>query len=215
MNRVSLLIALIIVATSLSAQAQPVVTTNTSWNAFADEAAVFTSTTSEQVGSVTSDATMQQTFTLGGAISAESIRIRYRSGGDLDFAIYQVADAFQPNPLTLGSLVWSNTATLPNAGSNSTSANLELISALALAAGTYAFVIDSSSATSFEWRRTSTSNNTYLGGRAYATGTVTGGGTSFNNGGSDFSLTIVPEPTTVSLVLASLGALYLGMRRRR
>lgn len=144
----------------------------------------------------------------------------------MSIGIFQVSNANQANPLILGAQVFSADVTLPNVDTNSTYANLFLATPLALSNGAYAFQLSPLLDSIIEWRRTSNAGtnaegvypgNTYAGGRAYAVGTVTGGGTSFNAGSSEFSLAVVavPEPTTVSLVLASLGALYLGMRRRR
>jgi hypothetical protein len=85
-------------------------------------------------------------------------------------------------------------------------------------------VIDTSSATNFGWRRTTSGNavggvfpgNVYADGRAYATGTINGGGTNFDAGSSEFYLAVVavPEPSTLALLAA--GALVIvALRRRR
>jgi hypothetical protein len=234
MKKFILLLTALTAATALSAHAQITVTTNTStsaWNAREADplTAVFTAnSTAGGAGGVTSDSSLIQTFTLGSAISAESFHIRFQQGGNLTLAIYQVANANEANPLTLGSFVWSEIATLPSVGSSTTFANLTLDTPVALAAGAYAFVIDTSLATAFEWRRTSNSGltgdplaypgNTYAGGRAYATGTVNGVNANFNNGSSEFSFAVVaiPEPSSFALLA---GAMLLGfgalLRRRK
>jgi hypothetical protein len=230
MKKFILLLTALTAATALSAHAQITVDTYTStadWNALESNplTAVFTANASlTSQGTVTSDSSLIQTFTLTNQISVASFQIRFREGGDLGLAVYQVANANQANPLTLGNQTWSGNVTLPDVGTTNTFANMTLATPVNLAAGAYAFVIDTSSATNFGWRRTTSGNavggvfpgNVYADGRAYATGTVTGGGTNFDDGSSEFFLAVVavPEPSTLAFLAA--GALALvALRRRR
>ena len=208
------------------------VTTNnstTQWNALELDplTKVFTAnSTNGSTGSVTATNALQQTFTVSEAFSAKSFHIRYRQGGTLGIGIYRVADANQTNPLTLQNpLLLATNVALPVVGTNTTFAILALDTPLSLPIGAYAFQISTIDSPTFEWRRTSNAGltngvypgNTYAGGRAYAINPITGSNSNFVNGSSEFALAVVavPEPTTISLVVASLGALYLGMRRRR
>lgn len=234
MKKFPLIVATLTTAMALSAHAQLITvstyTSATTWNDLEADplTAVFTANSSVGgTGGVTANTALVQTFTLGSAISAQSFQIRYRVGGDLGVALFEVADA-NAATLSLGTQVWSGSATLPNPGGTTTwFADLSLDTTLDLIAGAYAFQISTVDATTFDWRRTSNASlagdppaypgDTYAGGRAYAIDPITGSNSNFVNGSSEFSFAVVavPEPTTISLVLASLGALYLGMRRRR
>jgi hypothetical protein len=215
MNKFLLFFAVFIAAGAPSAHAQSqsiTVTTNNSssaWNALELDplTKVFTAnSTNGSIGSVTAIHALQQTFTVSEAFAAASFHIRYRRGGNLALSVFEVADANQPNPLTLGRLVFSNDFTLPNVDTNTTFANLALETPLDLTAGAYAFQISTEASPTFEWRRTTDAatnaegavfpGNTYPGGRAYAVNPFSGAGTNFADGSSEFSLAVVaaPEP---------------------
>jgi hypothetical protein len=225
MKRFILFFTALTVAASFCAHAAITVTTDistTAWNAREADplTAVFTAnSTVGSAGGVTSSATLVQTFTLGSAIFAESFHIRYRQGGLLGLAVFEVADA-NAATLSLANQVWSGSATLPNPGGTTTwFANLTLDTPVPLAWGAYAFQITTADAPTFEWRRTTTTalGNTYAGGRAYATGEVVGGGTNFNNGSSEFSfavVSVIPEPSSSALLAGMMLLGFTALRRR-
>ncbi len=231
MKKFLLFFAALTAAGALSAHAQSItVTTNTTWNSLTNDplTRVFTSTTSQQNGGVitNSNAAMQQTFTATDAFSAQEFHIRYRQGGSFNLSIFEVANANQANPLTLGAQLFTASVDLPvtPTTTNTVTGIFTLATPLALSNGAYAFQLSPLLDSIIEWRRTTTSNavggvfpgDTYADGRAYIVPSE-GFNNNFNAGSSEFALAVVavPEPTTISLVLASLGALYLGMRRRR
>lgn len=169
-----------------------------------------------------------QTFQVANTFKLDKLSIRYnqaRVGESLTLAIYQVADVNNLGTLTLGATVLAPLEfTIPanaTTGSAATILSFDLTDSdevmLPATTGTAGYAVQivnsdfaTDTAADFFWYRTTT--NAYSGGIAYDGTTPANSNAAIGNT-RDFSLALVPEPSSLAMVAAAAG-LLLGRRRR-
>jgi hypothetical protein len=205
MKKFILFFTALTVAASFCAHAQVTVTTRTGvspWNdlGYASTTKTFTGKATDFGGGVVAKEFMQQTFTVSEEFSAKAFHIRFKNPGveegKVRIAVYKVADPNQADPLAPGTELFSAGDLMIPVADNTSIAIFTLDKPLALKAGSYVLQISTAAATDLEWRRTGKGHETpYPGGRAYASGITSGGGTTFKKGEMDFALAITATPT--------------------
>ena len=166
-----------------------------------------------------------QTITVGAAsIDVTKILLTYEidTGKDtadtstastLTMHIFEVADSYAASIIAPTTTLLTTTFDAPYVGGTDSTLIIDLDSTLTLAADTsYAVWFDTSGTYGNRWEWFRSSSNSPGGGDEYAGGAFYDGGDIKTGGARDASLTLVPEPATMSLL--AIGGIALLKRKR-